>query len=184
MKINAPKEEYIFIELNRSDMEKLHLSYAEMDYSNEETRKAIYSVLREAKLSLGQNFELSDTLKVEALPRDDGGCLLFFTISEKTKKYRFVSNISEIVYRFDNIDALIDLSAAMRNSERLNINSNLILDGKKYYLTLRGRLRHSLIMKMNEYAYPVKREETASFSEKNLVIADNALDVLCGGTAK
>lgn len=184
MKISAPKEKYIFIELNRNDMEKLHLSYEEMDYKNEETRKAIFSVLREAKMSLGQNFELSDTLKVEALPRDNGGCFLFFTISGKKKRYRCFGKESEIVFGFDNIDFLIDMTASMSTDERKNVSSKLFSDGRKYFLLIKGRLYHSLIMKLCEYGYPLKNDDKPFLSEKKCIIDKNALVILFRGVSE
>lgn len=184
MKINAPKEKYIFIELNKNDMKKLHLNYEDMDYANEETRIAIYSVLRQAKQSLGQNFELSDTMRVEALPREDGGCFLLFTIGTEIKSYRYTGRISKAVYLFENADNLIDFSVSLKKAENLELSSSLYLDGKRYYLFLKGRLRHSIIMRMNEYAAFVKSENVPVFNKNQCIISENALEVLCGTSAK
>lgn len=184
MKISEPKEKYIFIELNRSDMEKLHLSYDEMDYSNADTRMAIYSVLSEAKASLGQNFDLSDTMKVEALPRDDGGCFLFFTIGSKTKKYRYCGKDSKIVFAFDNIDNLIDFSVSLSDKERNSISSVLYFEKRKYYLLVSGKLCHSMVMKLCEYAHPLKNAEKPFLSWKRCIINENALEILCGGVSE
>lgn len=184
MKISEPKEKYIFIELNRSDMEKLHLSYDEMDYSNADTRMAIYSVLSEAKASLGQNFELSDTMRVEALPREDGGCFLFFTINSKTKRYLYCGKESEMVFAFDNIDNLIDFSTSLSDKERNCISSALYSEKRKYYLLVSGKLHHSIVMKLCEYAYPLKNDEKPILSWKRRIINENALEILCGGISE
>lgn len=181
MKINAPKEKYIFIELSRKDMEKLNLNYEDMDYSDEETRRAIYSVLSQAKASLNQDFELSDTLRVEALPRDDGGCLLFFTIAQKKRRYRVLSK-SDITYASDKIDALLDFSASMKKDAKTEIKSSLYYFDGCYYLRLRGRLHSSFILKINEFATPVRKSEMPSLNDCRCIIEERALEILGGAS--
>lgn len=179
MKINTPAEKYIFIELSRSDMEKLNLSYSDMDYSDETTRRAIYSVLDRARVSLGQDFNLSDTVKVEALPRDDGGCFLFFTIRNKNPKFRVNKNGS-IYLKADKIDSLFDFCSSLDKSEREKVKASLFLSEGKYYLHIFGTLHSRLIAKAFEYAAPVKNDEFDSLGAE-CIIENIALKILGGG---
>lgn len=184
MKINSNGEKYIFIELNKNDMNRLGLRYCDMDYRDEETRKAIFSVLSQARLSLGQNFELSDTLKVEALPRDDGGCLLFFTIGRKRVRYHVEKKGSRIAFLFGNTDSLLDLSLCGESFEDEKIKSSLFLSDGRYYLFVSGRLHRLLVRRLGEFARVIKTDELPPEGERETVLSENALEILCGGAAK
>ena len=183
MKISAPKENYIFIELTGEDMKKLNITYADMDYSNVETRRVIWTLLDEAKHSLGKDFEVSDDLKIEALPSADGGCLLFFTISKKPSCYKIKSKSSVLAYRFESIDDAFDLSLVIPDSEKKRLKSSLYSYSGQYIITLRGKLRHSVLMRFGEFAEPFAQGEKdiVMITEyEKCIIKDNALDVLCG----
>ena len=180
MKINSPKEKLIFIELSGSDMKKLNLSFEEMDYSDEETRRAIFSVLNIARESLDQHFELSDTAKVEALPRENGGCLLFFTIQPKKKRFR-VQPVSDIMYASEKIDTFFDLASAIDKTEMQKIRSSLYYFDGIYYLRLTGRLHHSLVSEVCEYAEPVIKGLRPCEEALQCLINESALEILCGG---
>ena len=53
MKITPPKDKYIFIELTRDDMEKMNITYDNLDYSNPHTRKIIHHLLNDGPISDG-----------------------------------------------------------------------------------------------------------------------------------
>ncbi len=182
MDISVPKENYIFIELTGEDMKNLNITYADMDYSNIETRRVIRTLLDEAKHSLGQEFELSEDMRIEALPSADGGCLLFFSIIRKPTCYKIKSKTSFTAYRFKNIDSVLDLSFALSQRDKTKLKSSLYTDKDEYIMTLIGKLRHSVTMKLCEYAEPVAHGESEilkMIEYKTCLIKDNALDRLC-----
>lgn len=186
MKISAPKENYIFIELTGEDMKKLNITYADMDYSNVETRRVIWTLLDEAKHSLGKEFELSDKLKIEALPSADGGCLLFFTINRKPNCYKIKSRTGVLAYRFKSIDDAFDLALTIPEREKRKLKSGLYSYSGDYIITLRGKLRHSVLMKFSEFAEPFaqgERDMIRITEYEKCLIEDNALDILCGGVS-
>lgn len=178
MKISAPKENYIFIELTGDDMKKLNITYDEMDYSNVETRRVIWTLLDEARNSLGKRFELSDEMKIEALPSTDGGCLLFFTVNRKPIRYKLKSRNSSLAYRFDDIDSVLDLARSVTDSDKKLFKSDLYRTDNGYIITLYGKIRHSAAMKFIEYADPVFQSEREIECRENCLIRDNALDRL------
>lgn len=184
MKIHSPKEKYIVIELNRRDMEQLNLCYADMDYSDESTRKAIFSVLSQVKKSLGQNFDLSDTLRVEALPRENGGCLLFFTIGEKQRRYRVLRRTATAVFVFEDVDLLLDSAAELTHNDISGVESRLFCDSGIYYLFLDGKIRRALIEKLSGYAYHMRKSQLPFLSDECCKIRENALEILCGGISE
>lgn len=183
MKFKAPEEKMIFIELSRSDMERLGLDYCELDYNDERTRRVIYSVLGQAKYSLGQSFRLSDTRSVEALPRDDGGCFLLFTLREKKKRYRLDEGETEIYCEITTADGLLDLASSL-DVRKNDLISSLFLYDKTYYLRLKGRITRSLLAVITEYAYLIRQSDMPQGDELRCIIDKNALDVLCGGVSE
>lgn len=184
MKINTPGEEYIFIELNKNDMKKLGLSYFDMNYSDEKTRKTIFTVLSQAKSSLGQSFDLSDTKRVEVLPRENGGCLLFFTVGRKKKRFRLSEGGCRLYFEFSSPDSLLDMKLSEKELNTENVRSVLYGCDGKYYLFLSGNIRSSLLMKISEYAYPVKSEAVLNLKDKKVLIGENALEILCSSVSE
>ncbi|MBO7179326.1 MAG: adaptor protein MecA [Clostridia bacterium] len=79
MKIEAIGEEKILVALSDKDMNELDITYDEMDYSNIETRRVIWTILDEAKRSLGKSIDTDGRILIEVTPGDDGGCIMCFT---------------------------------------------------------------------------------------------------------
>lgn len=97
------------IQLSGQDMEKLQISYDQLDYSDGQTRKAILVLLELAREETG--FELGAAkLFVEAYPHDNEGCVIYFTMldnenEDNKKKNTFYPSV---VFKFENADVLID----------------------------------------------------------------------------
>ena len=79
LKIEAIGEEKILVALSDKDMNELDITYDEMDYSNIETRRVIWTILDEAKRSLGKSIDTDGRILIEVTPGDDGGCIMCFT---------------------------------------------------------------------------------------------------------
>ena len=79
MKIELQGSDKIMVELTDADMEALDITYEEMDYSNIETRRVIWTLLDRASRVLGRNISTAERMLSEALPGNEGGCVLFFT---------------------------------------------------------------------------------------------------------
>ena len=90
MKIESNGEEKITVTLSQRDMTDLDITYDEMDYSNIETRRVIWTILDKARKTLGKSVDTDGKLLIEVTPSDDGGCILHFTNSpfsdSKSKK--------------------------------------------------------------------------------------------------
>lgn len=156
MKITPPKDKYIFIELTRDDMEKMNITYDNLDYSNPHTRKIIHHLLNEAKQSLGYPVSLPGKVRVDALPSVEGGCLLFFTVCTNPVKYKLKGKEAELVFSFEKQDYFFDLAMSLSENETKNIKSSLYLHEGKLMLLVSGKIKHSIVAKINEYAFPVK----------------------------
>ena len=81
MKIESNGEEKITVTLSQRDMSDLDITYDEMDYSNIETRRVIWTILDKARKTLGKSVDTDGRLLIEVTPSDDGGCILYFTNS-------------------------------------------------------------------------------------------------------
>lgn len=80
MKILAPAENRITIELSARDMDALNITYEQMDYSNIETRRVVWTLLDRAGHELKRDIDPSGRMIIEAVPAGRGGCILKFTL--------------------------------------------------------------------------------------------------------
>ena len=80
MKILAPAENRITIELSARDMDALNITYEQMDYSNIETRRVVWTLLDRAGHELKRDIDPSGRMIIEAVPAGGGGCILKFTL--------------------------------------------------------------------------------------------------------
>ncbi len=93
MKIESNGEERITVTLSEVDMTDLDITYDEMDYSNIETRRVIWTILDKARKTLGKSVDTDGKLLIEVAPLEDGGCIFHFTsspISDSKSKKRLI----------------------------------------------------------------------------------------------
>ncbi len=181
MKINAPKDKYIFIELTHEDMKRMNITYEQMDYSDLQTRAVIDSLIEEAKKSLGCSLNLPDKVRVDALPSFDGGCLLFFTVSNKPLRYKLKAGGVKLSFAFEKAEYIFDLAASLSETERESLKSSLYIYEGKNILFIKGKLKHSLVARINEYAVPFRTDSHIRqlIREYGKCIAEgNALEIL------
>jgi negative regulator of genetic competence, sporulation and motility len=93
LNIQANGEEKISVTLTKTDMTDFHITYDELDYSNIETRRIIWTILDEAKKTLGKAVNIDNRLLIQVSPAEDGGCFFEFTQLPEvadTKKRRLI----------------------------------------------------------------------------------------------
>ena len=107
MKINSPDKNSLIILLERADMESLQLDIDNLLYSNERTKEILWSLFCEACAELGRNPERRSNTLIEAVPFDDGGCLICFTLKDKKQKIKIVAKLknSADIYQFESIES-------------------------------------------------------------------------------
>lgn len=138
MKIESPNESKIIVELSDEDMTNLDITYDELDYSNIETRRVIWTILAKARKLLGRDIDPSGEMTIETLPSGEGGCMILFTVPEDTAQTHKTLPIrvcrENHVYEFKNLNDVIDLYAALKKSEIIQgIKASLYFDGNKKY---------------------------------------------------
>ena len=111
MKINSPAENRITVDLTEQDMAELDITYEEMDYSTIETRRVIWTLLDEAGKALGKELDPSRRMIIEAIPKNEGGCVLNFTLLDaakriNTQKQLLKKQTKSLICEFDTADCL------------------------------------------------------------------------------
>ncbi len=142
MKIELLADDAIIVELSADDMKKLNITYEEMDYSKIETKRVIWTILSRAGRTLGREINTSGRLLVEAMRRESGGCVLFFSVEQekvttKTKRY-LVKKSDYIACDFDNVTELINCAERIRFSG-FTVESRLYKNENKYRLFVRAQ---------------------------------------------
>lgn len=117
MKINANSEYRIDIELSAEDLKELDITYDELDYSNIETRRVLWTVLDCARKSLGRNIDVSGKMLIEARQLTGGGCVLGFTLlsgggASANNGKLIKRGKSIVIFEPENTDDLLDAAAA------------------------------------------------------------------------
>lgn len=118
----------IKIELNSEDLEKLNITYEEIDYNNEKTRKIICNLLLLAENKTDFDVKNSRVL-VEAFPQINGGCELFITRLSpspqlsKTNQRDFIPN-SFYAFKFVSYEHLeLTIKALLKSNVSITSSS-------------------------------------------------------------
>ncbi len=145
MKIHAPQENRIVVELSRSDMTELDITYEEMDYGNIETRRVIWTLLDRARQTLCRDIDPSGKLLIETVPTPDGGCVLCFTVLQREagasspRMLRIHKESTRLLYRFRTLDDLTDCACRIRCTG-IPLRAQLYVWKDAYFLLIDGLL--------------------------------------------
>ncbi len=138
MNITVQAENTICIELTRQDMTELDITYEELDYSNIETRRVLWTLLDEAKHTLGRDIRLTQKMLIEAVPDENGGCRIYFSVADehypKSGKKQLVKlSGTKTVCQSVSIDNIGALAQVLQKHNCIS-KSELYTDGEKYRL--------------------------------------------------
>ncbi|MCR4615536.1 MAG: hypothetical protein K5756_05250 [Clostridiales bacterium] len=156
--IEAPWENKIIVELTAADMADLDITYEEMDYSNAETKRAIWTILERVRAVIGRNIDPYGKLLIEALPGRCGGCLLAFTTLgcvSRPEHTLIRKNAEYLTFEFNDADAFLDCR------ERLRIYGDNIISCRAY--EHRGRYRMTVCSGMNTEKLKTAMSEYGKF---------------------
>ena len=131
----------ICVRLTYEDMVELDITYEELDYSNIETRRVLWTLLDEARHELGRNIHLTQKMLIEAMPDNEGGCTIYFTVTDEKgskngKKQLVKLTGSRIICHSDSIDNMGELAKALSGYGKIS-KSELFTDGKRYRMIIR-----------------------------------------------
>ncbi len=159
MKIELQNEDKIVVELSSHDLKTLDITYEDMDYANIETRRVIWTLLDEARRVLGKDISTTERMLIEALPSEDGGCVLYFTVLPSVgrepngKRLVMKKEAEPMLLYAEDCDGLIEASRELKAmSNRHKGFSSYALDGA-YYIIVYPKLTQSdfLLRRLCEY---------------------------------
>ena len=154
LKIESNGEERITVTLSNIDMADLDITYDEMDYSNIETRRVIWTILDKAQKTLGKSVDTDGKLLIEVAPLSDGGCILHFT----STPYSDCKNKKRLIMKKEAEPILF-----------CPIDENSFLDSLKILSELKDLIKNSASYKFKNRLYVIIRPKL-TFSEKILHI--------------
>jgi len=129
MELLKISESALKVSLSREDMEQYDIEFDALDYSNVQTRRIIWSILDEAKRTLG--FEaVRENIYIRAFKNRGGGCELFVSRSAASKE--------PLLYRFCDADLLTRACARLENCGICGESTLFLGDDEKFYLSLSG----------------------------------------------
>ncbi len=172
MKISSDNIKNITIELSPSDLEGLDITFDDMDYSNIETRRVIWTLLDMARIELGRDIDPSGRMLIEATPSVKGGCILNFTVLTgdsdiMPKRLLVKKNLQEKiinVWEFENLENAARAAAALMQTGRFCPESVLYgMDGKYRLFLNSGDYPKGLL---SEFASRVKGESVIASTKE------------------
>ncbi len=138
MKIKALAENKIRVDLTKSDLEGFNITYDELDYSDVKTKRVIWTLLDEAKKTLGQELNISGRLTAEVCEKKNGGCVIFFTLSKEAYAEPPVSLKKEkeaLIFKAANENAFIDAAVLLREYSKFpSFNADCFCFHGKYFI--------------------------------------------------
>ena len=184
MKIQAPAENRITIELSARDMDALNITYEQMDYSNIETRRVVWTLLDRAGHELKRDIDPSGRMIIEAVPAGRGGCVLKFTLcSDGSRGVRQPPSIKKgdntAVYEFGSLDDVMDAAHALGRSFE---NSGLYESGGVYRLLLGESISDAPEHILSEFSAQINYIAAASHTREHwrCIAEGDALKKLSG----
>ncbi len=158
MKIEADGEEKISVTLTEADMQELDITYEEMDYSNIETRRVIWTILDEARRVLGKNIDIDNRLLVQVSPADCGGCIIRFTQSNvkaniSGKRLIMKKDCEPILFRALDTDSFIECMGILDEIRASSQSVELFRFDDEYYAVIKPKSSYTdnILMRLCEY---------------------------------
>ena len=139
MEFSLVSPEKLKVTLLPDDLARLGLSYEEIDYQDENTRKALTDLLAEGKAAAGFQ-PRGAKLYIEVFPSAQGGCVIYYTRlsgGEAFTKGRLLPGPPPIVFAFSDLDTLLQAGAQTFHLYRQRIlASALYALGREYRLVI------------------------------------------------
>ncbi len=173
--------------LSQQDLQKLNITFNEINYYSNNTKNVIKQILTQAKNITGFNY-VGKTLLIEVLPYKENGCIIYFS---SIKNYKNHSQLKKSIFKkysfeYSNIEDLIISSTLLFEKHGYKIfKSSLYTNkkSKKYFLTISviSPEDNEIITLLEEFAQQkIKGPIFQSLIDEHfkLIIKDNAIEVI------
>lgn len=164
------------IVLSSADMEQYGIRCDTADYANTETRRAVWTILDEAKKQTG--FDAGgNRVYIQMYPSRGGGCELYVTKREGRACVgaKDTQKSSLGMYRFSCLGHLLSVCSLLQKGGFLG-ESSAYAEGERYYLVLREMHTHADAAHKN--AFIEEYGERLSGSERLSYIEEYATPIL------
>lgn len=165
-------ENALKVMLTKEDMEYYAIEFERLDYENTETRRAIWSILDEAKRTLG--FEAArDRLYIQAFKDKGGGCELFVRRMDVPKAIA----ARRVLFRFAAMRPLLAACDRLHNCGFAGESMAFSGDDGALYLTLADGAGTSPFFYLSELGTSLPYSE-AFLAEHTKPLCENAVSAL------
>ncbi len=167
--------------LTEDDLRAFHLTFEDMDYSNDNTRNILHQLLETAHEETG--FDPNGSLVIEALPVD-GGCLLLLTPVSSKRRVRMKRAIGPFVYELEDADTVLRFARSVYGHTPPMCGSSLYQFDNRYRLVLYPgqALSKEMTHMLNEFAHLAgEGDAAAAFTAEHgaSISVGDALGQLC-----
>ncbi len=159
------------VEISCEELSEYHLTYAQLDYSNQPTKKAITDILMKASAAAG--FPLrGGKMLIEVFPVRGGGCSIIFTrLPSAPRRFTPVPGKSTASFTFD---ALEDVLSAARRIDRLSLRSSRLYQcGARFTLTVSAPRKRDLWV-LGEFGNRLENTDAARMEEHGQYLTDGS----------
>ena len=184
MNIEMPQNDRLEFRLDSRDLSELNITFDELDYSNVETRRVVWTLIALARKSLHADFDLTGKLLVEVYPERAGGCRLCITALPKPKHNFSITAkpiFTQHIFEF-SLDDLLDFTEQIKKLPATCDDGELFCNGEKYRLIIPlSDSQHSLKALIYEYGiYKGSDELALSYTREHWAPLGNALKSIGG----
>ena len=153
MNIEMPQNGRLEFRLDSRDLSDLNITFDELDYSNADTRRVVWTLIDIARKNLHTDFDLTGRLLIEVYPEAKGGCRLCITTLPKLQKTITVTakrDLTQHIFEFC-FDDFLDFTKQIKKLPA-KLDGELFSNGEKYRLIIPlSDNQHSLKALMYEY---------------------------------
>lgn len=167
LKIHADGDEKISVLLTKTDLTDLDITYDELDYSNIETRRVIWTILDKANKVLETPVNIDNRLLIQVSPADDGGCRMDFTqlpepADPKRKRLIMKKDAEPILFCAFDENAFLDCIKLLKDQLSCVKELKLYLYENMYYVLLYPKITASdrLLFCLNEFGEALASPKT------------------------
>ena len=188
MNILLEQEGRLKITLNREDLLRFDMTYEQLDYANEPTRRMMEALLRSAGGVTGFDGG-KGRLLIEVFPAPEEGCVIYFTRlgeeaggpSYQRFRLRHVAKTLPTVFRFADSGSLLDAIGSLLDAGKAPAASSLYSLAGDYRLILfpKEEQQRSTRLLLQEYGreMPVTRTAMAYIREHGTLLCEaNAVE--------
>ena len=151
LKIKEIGDEKIVVSLSEDDMKDLDITYDEMDYSNIETRRVIWTILDEARINLGKSIDMQGKILIEVCPDENGGCIMYFTVMPQNdgksgKKLIMKKDAEPLLLELSDENAFIDVFRILKEKKENVVSFEGYKYKNKYYYIIQPKVASSVYL--------------------------------------